>query len=352
MRILFTNIEMELRSGTLIVVRDFALTMQRRGHAVAVYSTQLGEPSNELAAEGIEVVDDLGALTAPPDVIHGHHNVPAFVAMATFPECPAIWFCHSLDEFDRAPRLGMIWRYVAVDLTRRQFLIECGAPPDRVEILHNAVDLARVPPRAAPLPATPKTALAFSKHSGHMPSLLAACRGLGIQFAALGKGAGEIVANPEQTMVRNDIVFATGRSAIEALCAGCAVIVADGRGLLGMVTTRNYRVMRNNNFGSGAAVLWREATHPALVSEIRRYDPADAAEVTARIRADADLEVAANRVEQLYREAVAAPRPGWSSADTREARGFIDNWPVNPLWLGLGEKERAKLAALVTRLAA
>ena len=346
MRILITNIEMAAYSGTVIVVRDFALILRRRGHSVAVYTTLLGHPASDLVAQGIEVVDDIERLSSPPDVIHGHHNIPAVIAMARFRRCPAIWFCHSSRDFDEPLRLGQIHRYVAVDRTRREFLIAAGIPPERVEIFHNAVDLARIPPRPVPLREAPASALCFSKHSGHIPTLASVCAELGIAFTVLGMGVGKLSRDPEQQMVGNDIVFATGRCAIEAACAGCAVVVVDGRGILGMVTTRNYQAMRTNNFGSGAKVLWKEATDPAVRAELARYDPADASKVAERIRADADLEKAADRVEQLYREAMATPPDGWSAADAQAVQDLLANWPRNPAWPGLGEKEHAKLAAL------
>ncbi len=79
----------------------------------------------------------------------------------------------------------------------------------------------------------------FSKYIGHIPTLASVCAELGIAFTVLGMGVGKLSRDPEQRMVENDIVFATGRCAIEAACAGCAVVVVDGRGILGMVTTRN-----------------------------------------------------------------------------------------------------------------
>ena len=35
---------------------------------------------------------------------------------------------------------------------------------------------------------------------------------------------------------RHDLVFASARSALEAMATGCAVIVLDGRGFAGLVT--------------------------------------------------------------------------------------------------------------------
>ena len=41
-----------------------------------------------------------------------------------------------------------------------------------------------------------------------------------------------LTADPEHELVRYDLVFATARMALEAICAGCAVIVCDSRGTI------------------------------------------------------------------------------------------------------------------------
>ncbi len=345
MRILLTNIEMRDPSGTVSVIRDFALILKRRGNSVAVYATHLGPPAAALHRQGIPVVTDPAALGGAPDVIHGHHNIPAVLAMARFPNVPAVWFCHSRGPFDRPLPLEQIYRYVAVDRTRREILLRYGVPNEKVEILHNAVDLSRIPARPAPLPVKPKTAVSFSKHNFQVPTLEAACRSLGIAFSAFGAGVNRTTDAPEEMLARADIVFATGRSAIEALCCGAVVIVADARGQLGMVTTATYKWLRENNFGSGSDLVWQDGTQEQMVADIGRYDRNDAAKVTEMIRTDADLEKAADRLEQLYRDAIANRKPRWSSHDLRAAYKMLNNWPRNPHQKGLGEAEREKLAA-------
>ena len=93
-------------------------------------------------------------------------------------------------------------------------------PIDQVEIVHNAVDLRRIPERIAPIPDRPRRALAFTKTSGQIVTLREACNRVGLTFASLGHGTQKLSATPEHHLIRQDIVVATGRSAIEALCAG------------------------------------------------------------------------------------------------------------------------------------
>ena len=159
-------------------------------------------------------------------------------------------------------------------------------------------------------------------------------------FDAIGKGAGRIVYDPESYLRKSDIVFATGRCAIEAICAGAAVIVGDARGIAGLVTTRNFNAIRDINFGS------RSLIHPVTAikveSEIARYDAADAMAVTERLRREADLEKSVDRLERLYTEAMRfdLPRP-----DDGGVRFILDHWPVGTqrdVW----EPERTQLREL------
>jgi Glycosyltransferase Family 4 len=167
LRILITNICLDNRSGTESVVRDLVINFARRGHLPTLYAPRLGVPADELRQCGGHVVDRLDKITRMPDVIHGHHNVPMVEAMATFSTCPAIFVSHDWRWwFDRPPDFERVHRYIAVDETRRDYLIrDVGIVPERVAILHNAVDLARIPVRQNPLGARPLRALAFTKTS-------------------------------------------------------------------------------------------------------------------------------------------------------------------------------------------
>jgi Glycosyltransferase Family 4 len=318
-RILIANIHLLARTGTEIVVRDLALGLARRGHEPLVYAVKLGAPAEELRARGIFVTDDMHAI-AEPDVIHGHHNLPFVDAMERFRECPAIWMSHDWRHWwDQPPHMSAIHRYVAIDRTRRDFLVARVAK-EKVTVLLNAVDLARVPPRAAPLPDMPRRVVAFTKTSAHIGVLRETCAQLGIAFDAFGAGAGRVTADPEALLSAADVVFATGRAALEGVCAGAAVIVGDARGLAGMVTTANLDELRALNFGSGA--FTQTITPESVRAELGRYDRADAEAVTSIVRREADLERLLDRLEVLYAEAIASNARS-TARELRDARAMV-----------------------------
>ena len=59
------------------------------------------------------------------------NNFPAMLAMARFPEVPAIWMSHDFKYwYDTPPTLSRIHRYLPVDLTRWRYLAnDCNIPP-------------------------------------------------------------------------------------------------------------------------------------------------------------------------------------------------------------------------------
>src|SRR5262249_33256767 len=93
-KILITNYRLDEYSGTEVVVRDLVLELRRQGHEPLVYSPRPGPVADEIRAEGIEVVSDLGRLTTAPDMIHGHHHAEFMDALRWFPLLPAIYVCH------------------------------------------------------------------------------------------------------------------------------------------------------------------------------------------------------------------------------------------------------------------
>jgi hypothetical protein len=362
--ILITNIWLADFAGSEVVVRDLALGLLRRGHRPIVYSPTLGSVAEEIAVRGVSVIDDLRQLGEPPDIIHAHHSIPCGEALIRFPDVPAICVCHAFNYWAEAPvHFPQIGAYVAVDEACRDRLVHTeGIDPKHVLLLHNAVDLDRIPPRPVPLRESPQRAAAFGKAAA-VPELRAACEQLGIPFEAIGSAAGRISTVPEQDLVRYDLVFASARSALEALCCGCAVIVCDARGLAGLITSRNFCLLRGMNFG--LRCLTDTVTVDRCVQEIGGYDPDDASRVADTARADADLRMLLDEFENLYAEVLAGARRPHVTKEAREsavARFLHENLPRrpgDPRWPWLGEREELqreveslerKVGALTDRL--
>ena len=192
-------------------------------------------------------------------------------------------------------------RYVAVDRRCKKRLEQTpGIDAARIEQIENAVDLTRYRLRE-PLPEQPSRALIFSNYatsSTHLPAIRKACRRKKIELDVIGIGAGTATKKPESILPHYDLVFAKARCALEAMASGCAVILCDFAGSGPMVSTQNFDALRRMNFGQG--VLTNPLRPEYLEKEMDHYDFSDAAQVSARIREEADLVVAAQRWLQLY----------------------------------------------------
>jgi hypothetical protein len=343
--ILLTNIWLADLAGSEVVVRDLALGLLRRGHRPIVYSPKLGGVADEIAARGVCVIDDLRNLGEPPDIIHAHHHIPCGEALIHFPQVPAINVCHAFVFWGEAPaHFPQIAAYVAVDDACRDRLVHTeGIDPDRVVVLRNAVDLRRVPLRPQPLKDRPWRAMAFGKAAA-MPELRTACAQLGIEYHALGAAAGRVLPCPEQELVNFDLVFASARGALEALCCGCAVVVCDYRGFAGLVTSHNFEALRASNFG--LRCLSDHVTIDRCIRAIGCYDPADASLVARRAREEADLEKLLDDFEKLYSEVLTGARQPRISPDAREravARFLHENLPRRPddaRWPWMAERDQ------------
>src|ERR1700737_390128 len=157
LRVLITNIWLDSPGGTESVVRDLALGLLARGHRPIVYSPLLGKVAEEIRLRGVPTINNLARLGEAPDVIHGHHFVPTAEAIIRFPDSPALFIGHSWQYWVEAPpKFPQIRQYVAVDEGCRDRLVDIeGLSPERVMLLLNAVDLARLPQRPRPLEPRP-----------------------------------------------------------------------------------------------------------------------------------------------------------------------------------------------------
>jgi hypothetical protein len=305
MRVLITNATLTIPSGTDTYIRDLAGALRRAGHEVAAYSNILGEAAQILRDAGVTVVDDPAALPWTPDVLHCHHNTEAMTALLHFPAVAAVFVAHGWTEwFDVPPRHPRVRRYVGVDgPTRDVLVLRHEIPAERVRLIPNFVDLERYRPRG-PLPARPGRALVLSHYARedtHLPTVREACARRGLVLDVMGYGVGRPVRQPERVLGDYDIVFAKGRAALEAIAVGAAVVVCDAFGVGPMVTTENVKVLRTLE---GSFLDWFSPLGvDALLREIDRYDPADAAEVARWVRSVAGAERAAAELVSLYQQA-------------------------------------------------
>lgn len=302
MRILLTNNTLADRSGSELYVRDLAIALRRRGHEPIAYSPLLGDVAGDLRDATIPVTSDIRSIRARPDVIHGQHHLETMTALARFPDVPAVYVCHGwLPWQENPPRHPRIALYVAVDATvLDRLVLESGIELASTRLLLNFVDLARFRQRA-PLPVKPRRALVFNSHASEENFgvvVREACAKSGIELELIGHGVERSVRRPETLLAGYDLVFARGRSALEALATGCAVVVADPSGMAGLVTSSNLDALRRGNFG--IRTLTTPLTVAAFEHAIAAYDALDAARVCERVRRDADMETIVSAYEEIY----------------------------------------------------
>jgi glycosyltransferase involved in cell wall biosynthesis len=307
--VLLTNNALGQRGGSETYVRDVAVALLRRGHRPMAFSLVLGETAADLRAATIPVIDDLARLGDAPDVIHGHHHLETLLATLTFPNTPVVNFCHGWVPWEEMPlHHPAVRRYVAVDEVCVDRLVrEEGIAPAQVELLLNFVDLERFQPRP-PLPARPARALVLSNaatRDNYGRVIAAACAAAGISLDIVGAASGNAASAPEALLATYDLVFAKGRTALEALAVGCATVLADAAGAGPLVTPADYEGLRARNFGIRA--LHRAHDAAWYGEQIAQFSARGAADVSARVRSEAGLEPAIDRLLAVYAAAIATP---------------------------------------------
>ena len=333
LKILITNNTLASRAGTELYVRDLAVALLKRGHTPIAYSTLLGEVAQELRRATVPVIDHLDALATPPDLIHGHHHLETMTALLKFPGVPAVSFCHGWNPREEAPpKFPRIMRYVAVDEVCRDRLVhENGIPDAAVRLLPNFVDLNRFKPRDS-LPEKPARALIFSNYVTERGrgAIQEACFRAGIEVDAVGSALGNPTSRPEDVLPKYDLVFGQGRSAIEALAVGTAVILWNTRGAGPMVTTGNVETLRRLNFG--VRTIQGTADSGNISQEIARYNAFDAMQASSWIRRMAGLDDVLDRLLDLYHEVLEdyrRHRVDDSRAEFRAASDYLRQWIPN-----------------------
>lgn len=335
------------------MVEQLAEGLRRAGHEPAVLVSHAGEQAARLRWRGHVVCERVSQLPWRPDVIHGHHNMMTMIALAAFPDAPAVFTCHDATSgFDRAPRHPRIGRYIAVDALCRDRLRADGIPVEDIVVLGNAVD-PEAYPRREPLPPRPGRALILAKNRGHADAVRRACAEAVLPVDELGHGFGAVSDRLGAVLPDYDVVFATARGALEAAYAGCAVVVCDDRGFAGLLTSAVEPDWRAGNFGRG--ILTRPTSEPRVGEALAAYDPEDAARVTDAVREACSLPGHVEALVSIYR---ALPKPAPAAAGELELAGFLEDYlPTlarDRPWRALaeelvgaeGEFERARLDAM------
>lgn len=306
MRILITNHSLAARAGTELVVYEIARELQRRGHEVAAYSSTLGEVAELLSASSIPVLKHPDACPFRPDLIHAQHHLDAMTALLAFPETPAVYHIHGGTPWvERPPVHPRILHYIAMcqdlaDSTR----INLGLEEDQVTSLPNWVDANRFRGTRAPS-AKPQRALMFGGGLGEpgvATKLRPAFEHHHIRLETTADWTETDRRNPELALPRYDIVLASGRSALEAMASGCAVVIANYQSCIGWARADNFQTLQRQNFSPKRADPGFDAS--ILQSCLAAYDVEAARAATEMTRTQCTLVQAIDRLAVLHAKVV------------------------------------------------
>jgi hypothetical protein len=273
MRIVLTNRGLEYYAGSELWTSDIAKYLVRNGVATIAYAPALGAIAEQMAAAGVQVTASIDEVEAfAPNLLHVNH----FEAVTPLIErlrgqVVLVNMIHGLLPRPGLPGLEHVDRYCCVSIHARiktHLLTE--TPWEAIETLPNFFDEQRF----APISRTGKSAKALLFTSRTPPEQRERLRKflapLGFSLDHVGYG-GQVTTEPERLLPLYDIVFAVGRSAIEALASGCRVILWDF-GIIGpAVTAANFWQCVVVNFDLAAnALSWRFIDDPTAGDWIRR----------------------------------------------------------------------------------
>jgi hypothetical protein len=310
MRILITCTRLNVRAGTQMFVRDLARHLERLGHSVFGFGSNRADSEQLLEDDVIPFVTELEKLPFEPDIIHGQHHLDTMTALTWLPGVPALYHSHGAIWTECPPKHPRIHHYLAMSQTLAQRLsAESNIAPSDLTVFLNPVDLARFAV-VRELPVRPARALFFNSRHEHGSDAVRAIREAttrcGIALEHIGPPFTPTVAAPEKVLPSYDIVFASGRSAIEALAAGCAVVVLGRTSCGDLVLPANFDHFRQVNFS--IPVNSPPPSADRIEAELRRYAAPECALVSRRLRSEADMDPAVRQLVGIYERVIESHR--------------------------------------------
>jgi hypothetical protein len=266
-KILLTNNALDARAGSESYLETIAPALRRLGHEVLFFSPNVGEMAESLRRAGFSVYDKPAELPRNVDVIHGQHTNAIAPVRSVLPDTPLVFATHSwfIPVEDPLPELGAAAFIAFNERTHERLTAHVATQGKPIFRLQQPVDVsfadaARVELRE---PAVSAVAVNRSLSERTLAVLRDACARNGIHFTAVGMGESE-VADAREPMLAADIVFAIGRTALEAMAAGRAVYVVSESTHAGWVTPAAYDGLEADGF-IGTSVALPEAAQLAQI---------------------------------------------------------------------------------------
>jgi len=267
MKILMTNNRLDERGGSESYLETVAPELRRLGAEVVLFSPVLGAVADRFRQQGFSVVGSTDEIPGDVDVVHGQHSPAVAQVRQRLPEVPLVFVSHSwfVPIEDPAPELrpaALVAFNDRVEARLRAF----GLPGAAVHRLRQPVGISYAGGPPTPPADEARSLLVVSRRMRHrLGQVEQACARAGIAVTTL---RGES-ADPRPEMQAADIVVASGRTALEAMALGRAVLLLDETVVGGWVDESSWASFEALGFALAPA-----GTEPDLAALLAAYSPA------------------------------------------------------------------------------
>ncbi len=311
MKILITNHQLKERGGSELFALEIGLALQARGHDVCLFSTLTGAISEAAEAAGLAFVQDPAACPFQPDVIHGQHHLETMAALTRWPGVPGIYFLHGATPWEeQPPKHPRLRKYLGTSPRFGPWIAAaCGVTAAEVGTVRNFFDPLKFAQVRPPDLRTKRAAVfhnTMDPQGKPFAAIRQACETQGLQLDGLGTRFGKMTSQPEIDLLNNDVVFAGGRSGIEAMACGCTVIPVTKEQAAQRIHPGNYEEMADRNFT--AETNDSHISSEQILAELRAIDFSETAAVTARIRSEATVDRTVDALLEHYAFVISAQR--------------------------------------------
>ena len=328
-RILLANHSLSLAAGTEHWVRDIASFLHRRGVPILVYSNRLGTVADQIATSGVRVTSSIEEVRQfAPQIVHLHHarQMRPLVESLQGGDQKIINMLHGVLPRLEVPQLSGVDQYLSVSIaTKAHVCLLSGRSWEGVGIIPNFFDERRFV--ADGTTSKHKRALLFARiaERNQVSELQRLLHELGYELDWRGSQDGTTFREPEEELKRYDLVFASGRSAIEALaCRGRVIVWQDG--MIGpAVTPANLWSCVLGNFALFSSLVpsQSEDDHAAaewLSQQLSLLGDEQAAAITHEVRTHLSLTNIGNLLLAVYDETLRHPPAEGADRDAELGR--------------------------------
>lgn len=317
MKILFVTNHLWDYTGSELNLIGLARAMAARGHEVACHAIFIAPRMLAGIQEmGIRVLAEPdGALVEfAPDAIFCQHHSSAAMVRSRLPLVPIVLAHLGVEpELEQAPLLDCgVGLHLAISEEMQDALISQNVPASRIRIFRNAVD-ASLQDAKGDRPARSEVLLFSYKLANDASALIAAAAkelGMALDIDSLTRRGEQNPATIAARLRTARLVFASGRSALEAAISGAAVVVVGPKGLDGALTAATWRHLAAANFSGRrrAIPLTRESVRQAIDDALQ----SDVEATGMQLHAEFSLYRRAEELEMLLS---APPPPALAARD-------------------------------------